>query len=318
MIWIKIYELFHFFLVKYKIFIGQQFYSPLVGRIPPWLLTGGSPHTKGRVSSRGIHWLQDWGFTAGFRRKGKSQVLLTPWPSVPHTPWDRGTPVDPGPDHRQESRLLVGQKLHSLIGQSAESLKWWNRWITNFDKLWCLQQFRMLGMISTAFGVFFFWSFWLATAFFQPLILSYFWENLSVQLILRSNLDVVYFSYWGLFTFSISDACDSSCLLLFVCGSLVRWVAWNISKNVTPFSCVIVYVWFRNTLSSVQLSRSVVSDSETPWIAACQASLSITNTQSLLKLMSIKSVMPSSHLILCRPLLVLPPIPPSIRVFSDE
>ena len=56
----------------------------------------------------------------------------------------------------------------------------------------------------------------------------------------------------------------------------------------------------------------------TPWIAACQASLSITNSQSLPKLMSIQSVMPSSHLILCRPLLLLPPIPPSIRVFSNE
>ena len=56
----------------------------------------------------------------------------------------------------------------------------------------------------------------------------------------------------------------------------------------------------------------------TPWIAARQASLSITNSGSLPKLMSIKSVMPSSHLILCRPLLLLPPIPPSIRVFSNE
>ena len=51
---------------------------------------------------------------------------------------------------------------------------------------------------------------------------------------------------------------------------------------------------------------------------AHQASLSITHSESLLKLMSIKSVMPSSHLILCRPLLLLPPIPPSIRVFSNE
>ena len=56
----------------------------------------------------------------------------------------------------------------------------------------------------------------------------------------------------------------------------------------------------------------------TQWIAARQASLSITNSQSSLKLMSIESVMPSSHLILCRPLLLLPPIPPSIRVFSNE
>ena len=56
----------------------------------------------------------------------------------------------------------------------------------------------------------------------------------------------------------------------------------------------------------------------TPWIAARQASLSVTNSRSLLKLMSIESVMPSSHLILCRPLFLLPPIPPSIRVFSNE
>ena len=57
---------------------------------------------------------------------------------------------------------------------------------------------------------------------------------------------------------------------------------------------------------------------ETPWITARQASLSITNSWSLLKLMSIKSVMLSSHLILCPPLLLLPSIPPSIRVFSNE
>ena len=70
--------------------------------------------------------------------------------------------------------------------------------------------------------------------------------------------------------------------------------------------------------SSVQFSRSVMSDSATPWIAACQASLSITNSRSSLRLNFIESVMPSSHLILCRPLLLLPPIPPSIRIFSKE
>ena len=57
---------------------------------------------------------------------------------------------------------------------------------------------------------------------------------------------------------------------------------------------------------------------ETPWIAARQASLSITNSRTSLRLTSIESVMLSSHLILCRPLLLLPPIPPSIRVFSNE
>ena len=69
--------------------------------------------------------------------------------------------------------------------------------------------------------------------------------------------------------------------------------------------------------SSVQ-SFSRVRLFATPWIAACQASLSITNSQSLLKLMPIELVMPSSHLILCRPLRLLPPIPLSIRVFSSE
>ena len=70
-------------------------------------------------------------------------------------------------------------------------------------------------------------------------------------------------------------------------------------------------------ISSVQ-SLSRVRLFATPRIAACQASLSITNSQSLPKLMSIELVMPSSHLILCHPLLLLPPTPPNIRVFSNE
>ena len=65
-------------------------------------------------------------------------------------------------------------------------------------------------------------------------------------------------------------------------------------------------------------SRSSVRLFATPWIAARQASLSITNSRSLLQLISIESVMPSNHLILCRPLLLLPSIFPSIRVFSNE
>ena len=81
--------------------------------------------------------------------------------------------------------------------------------------------------------------------------------------------------------------------------------------------------WIRNQyfrqppdqFSSVQL-LSHVRLFATPWITACQASLSITNSRSSLKLMSIKSVMPSSGFILCRPLLLLPPIPPSISLFQ--
>ena len=74
---------------------------------------------------------------------------------------------------------------------------------------------------------------------------------------------------------------------------------------------------FPSLIKSVQL-LSHVQLFVTPWTAACQASLSITNSQSLIKLMSIKSVMPSNHLILCHPLLLLLSIFPSIRVFSSE
>ena len=70
--------------------------------------------------------------------------------------------------------------------------------------------------------------------------------------------------------------------------------------------------------SSVQFSRSVVSDSVTPQTAACQASLSIINSWGLLKLMPIESVIPSNHLILCHPFFLLPSIFLSIRVFSSE
>ena len=81
-------------------------------------------------------------------------------------------------------------------------------------------------------------------------------------------------------------------------------------KQRTHFSCIYQF-------SSVQ-SLSRVRIFATPWIAACQASMSITNFRSSLILLSTESVMPSSHLVLCCPLLLLPPIPPSIPVFSNE
>ena len=94
------------------------------------------------------------------------------------------------------------------------------------------------------------------------------------------------------------------------------------SENIKEKSLIILeklnsILNFRLQFSSVQL-LSRVRLFATPWIATRQASLSISNSRSSLKLMSIESVMPSSHLILCRPLLLLPPIPPSSRVFSNE
>ena len=94
--------------------------------------------------------------------------------------------------------------------------------------------------------------------------------------------------------------------------ALVRRFSWRRNMSSNRIHCCY-------TMSnSVQFSQSVLSDSVTPWIAARQASLPITNSWSLLKLMPIESVMPSSHLILCCPPLLLPSIPPSISVFSNE
>ena len=96
-------------------------------------------------------------------------------------------------------------------------------------------------------------------------------------------------------------------MLPWISGKYWFHVLWLVEK----------YVVYLVSVQSVQL-LSHVQLFVTPWIAGCQASLSITNSQSSLKLTSIESVMSSSHLILCCPLLLLPLIPPSIRVFSNE
>ena len=93
----------------------------------------------------------------------------------------------------------------------------------------------------------------------------------------------------------------------------IRYFPFYVIKNI-EYSSLCYIVGTSVQFSSVQ-SLSRVRLIATPWIAACQASLSITNSRSSLKLMSIESVMPSSHLILCDPFLLLPPIPPSLRVF---
>ena len=97
---------------------------------------------------------------------------------------------------------------------------------------------------------------------------------------------------------------------------------WEAACWVTPigekgWGILVEKLWYQGQFSSVQL-LSHVWPFVTPWTAACQASLSITNSPSPPKPMSIESVMPSNHLILCHPLLLLPTIPSSIRVFSSE
>ena len=98
---------------------------------------------------------------------------------------------------------------------------------------------------------------------------------------------------------------------------LIGWVVFHL-LFLYPFLCrwTLKFLPYLQFVSVQSLNRVWLY--VTPWTSACQASLSITNSQSLLKFTSIESVMPSSHLIFCHPLLLLPPIPPSIRVFSNE
>ena len=100
--------------------------------------------------------------------------------------------------------------------------------------------------------------------------------------------------------------------------SLVGYSPWGFKELDTTAQLSTCICMHTHTHISVQFICSVVSDSATPWTAACQASLSITNSWSLQKLMSIMSVMPSNRLILHLPRLLLPSIFPSIRVFSSE
>ena len=92
----------------------------------------------------------------------------------------------------------------------------------------------------------------------------------------------------------------------------------RLSLSIMPLKSILLVCIHRSLPPQFSQSLCHVRLFATPWTAARQASQSITNSRSLLKLMFIESVMPSSHLILCRPLLLLPPIPPSIRVFSSE
>ena len=107
-----------------------------------------------------------------------------------------------------------------------------------------------------------------------------------------------------------------------VIGVLAYWILISMMRKAVLHNCktldTLQHLRDISVLFSSVQSLSRVQLFATPWIAAHQASLSITNSGSSLKLTSIESVMPSNHLILCCPLLLLPPIPPSIRVFSNE
>ena len=157
------------------------------------------------------------------------------------------------------------------------------------------------------------------------------WENLSIIKLAMFSLvncsnnwtqvqrNVSYSLHRGnTFHLSLKHAFNPTSSLL----NNISSVAQSCPTLCDPMDCsthrhTLTYMHEMHQFSSVQ-SLSHVRLFATPWIAARQASLSITNSQSLLKLMCIELVMPSSYLILCLSLLRLPPIPPSIRVFSNE
>ena len=117
---------------------------------------------------------------------------------------------------------------------------------------------------------------------------------------------------------SSSNCCFLTCIQISKEAGQVVWSS-DLLKNFPLFIVIHTVTGFGivDQIRSDQ-SLSCVRLYATPWIAARQASLSITNSRGSLRLTSIESVMPSSHLIVCRPLLLLPPVPPSIRFFSNE
>ena len=142
-----------------------------------------------------------------------------------------------------------------------------------------------------------------------------------IAMMRRTGSEKNWFLLWWLGPCSLSSVQSLSHGRLFA----TPWIiASQATQNQCEF-CLIIYasssclfeVCYKLNCQSVQL-LSCVQLFVTPWISARQASLFITISRSSLRLMSIESMMPSSHLILCLPLLLLPPIPPSIRVFSNE
>ena len=154
------------------------------------------------------------------------------------------------------------------------------------------------------------------------------WERARVGLFERMTLKHIYYHMWNrslVQVWCMIQGAQGWCTGMTQRDGMGRKVGggFGIGITCTPLAdscqCMAKRIQYCNVIpfSSVQ-SLSRVQLFATSWITAHQASLCITNSQSLLKLMSIESVMPSSHLILCHPLLLLPPIPPRIRVFSNE
>ena len=143
------------------------------------------------------------------------------------------------------------------------------------------------------------------------------WFSFSISLSASCFVAIFNFSHSDKHV-AISHCGFLTCIILVdICGTTFHGLTVSFEYSIFSFYYFLIYFFSRFQFSSVQL-LSCVRLSATSWTTASQASLSITNSQSPHKPMSIELVMPSNHLILCHPLPLLPPIPPSIRVFSNE
>ena len=128
--------------------------------------------------------------------------------------------------------------------------------------------------------------------------------------------------YMSTFPNGVPGGAPSDHIIPWICIQLCRWwlslYLWSMAVELNQKKHSLKNLMTSSVQFSSVQSLSHVWLFAIPWITACQASLSITNSRSSLKLTSIESVMPSSHLILHHPLFLLLPIPPSIRVFSNE
>ena len=185
-------------------------------------------------------------------------------------------------------------------------------WVPAFNSFGCIPQ----SGVTESYGIIFLRK---CHAVFPPwLHFNFPISNAQGFQFLHTLSDACYF-LWFIYLIIAILMCLNWFLYYFWSKSHVSQISHTIiSGSISFFQYV--FLKDKNTfkiISSVQL-LSHIQLFATPWTAARQASLSITNSQSLIKLMSIKSVMPSNHLILCWPLLLLPLIFPSIRVFSSE
>ena len=162
-----------------------------------------------------------------------------------------------------------------------------------------------------------FWS----VVFSLSFISEYFQISPWISSLTYASLGGILFNLWTSGFYNYLCVTDFRLIALqsenIVCVLIHLDMYWNLLHGPAAAHFVNALCTCKECISSVQ-SLSRVRLFATPWIAACQASLSTTNSRGSLRLMSTESVMPSSHLILCCPLLLLPPSPPSIRVFSNQ